>query len=91
MHKTDSLSFTAEMFTNIDKMGIQSETATFASPTNMLHNYINQESVGPLKNTITFGGGTTQLQQTSVIPGLISRNIQAMNTLKDKNIKNLIR
>ena len=27
MHKTDSLSFTAEMFTNMDKMGIQSETA----------------------------------------------------------------
>ena len=87
MHKTDSLSFTAEMFTNMDKMGIQSETATFASPTNMLHNYINQENVGPLENSISFGGGTTQLQQTSVIPGLISRNIQAMNTLKDKNIK----
>ena len=87
MHEADSLSFTAEMFTNMDKMGIQSETATFASPTNMLHNYINQENVGPLENSVSFGGGTTQLQQTSVIPGIMAKNMQAINTLKGKNIK----
>tara|TARA_X000001036_G_scaffold105863_1_gene98997 strand:- start:579 stop:2159 length:1581 start_codon:yes stop_codon:yes gene_type:complete len=78
-HTTDSLSLTANMFSEMDNMGVKSETATFASPTNMLHNYIDTET--------TFIGGSTQLQQSSVIPFLISRNIQETKFVRDKNIK----
>ena len=81
-HETESLSFTENMFSEIDAMGIKSETATtFASPTNMLHNFLQTET------PTTFIGGSTQLQQTSVIPAILLKNVQARNFIKDKNIK----
>ena len=63
---TDSLSLTADMFSEMDNMGIKSETSS---------------------GETTFIGGSTQLQQSSVIPFLISRNIQETKFVKDKGIK----
>ena len=67
MHTPDSLSFATNIFTELDDMGLKTETTSFTGE--------------------TFIGGSTNLQQSSVIPGLLIKNIQAMNTLKDKNIK----
>ena len=92
MHKTDSLAFTANMFSEMDNMGVKSETATFASPTNMLHNYIDTETIKFGDNAIeykdqVFIGGSTQLQQTSVIPNLIVQGLKALKSVRDTNIK----
>tara|TARA_B100001057_G_C22851557_1_gene951158 strand:+ start:932 stop:2557 length:1626 start_codon:yes stop_codon:yes gene_type:complete len=92
MHKLDSLAFTANMFSEMDNMGVKSETATFASPTNMLHNYIDTETIKFGENAIesrdqVFIGGSTQLQQTSVIPNLIVQGLKALKSVRDTNIK----
>ena len=94
MQKLDSLAFTENMFSEMDGMGIKSEVATFAGPSNMLHNYIDTETVKFGADNLAieykdqvFIGGSTQIQQTSVIPNLISEGLKTLKSVRDKNIK----
>ena len=94
MQQTESLAFTENMFSEMDSMGIKSEVATFAGPSNMLHDYLQSETVKVGADNLAieykdqvFIGGSTQIQQTSVIPNLISEGLKVMKSLVDKNIK----
>jgi carbamoyltransferase len=90
IQEKESSTFTANMFNEMDNMGMKSETATFAGPSNMLHDYIQSEFHGAIEvrdQGKIFIGGSTQLQQTSVVPNLITEGLKVLKSVIDKNIK----
>jgi carbamoyltransferase len=80
MHTPDSLSFTANMFSELDNMGIKTETTSFVGGS------ANEKAHNASKFT-TFIGGSTQLQQSSFIPNLLTNQIKTLKDIRDKNIK----